>query len=255
MIFEIIILLIAGFGAGIVTGLFGASAVMFAASLLILVLDYDPYLAIGLALGIDVFASLTATFVYKKHKNIDLKKAFPFLISSLIGVLIGSYFSIFMPSQNLAIIEGIGIFVVGLGIFFKKKKQRRISKKPFNKMTKFLLLILFGLLVGLIAGFFGAGGGLMIFLSLIFVLGYGLHKAIGTSVLLMIFIAFFGSVTHYYYMPFSFNMIFFGAIGGIIGAKFSADIANKLNEKTLNKLVGIILMIIGISLFLKGVIL
>jgi len=252
---EIIILLIAGIGAGVITGLFGASAVMFAGPVLILFLGYDVYLAIGLALAIDVFASLTASFVYHNNKNIALSKSLPFLIFALLGVLVGSYFSQFVPSGNLSFFEGIAIFGIGISIFRRKKKDvsKKRRGKKFSSSVRFALLVFLGICVGLIAGVFGAGGGLMILLTLLFVLNYDTHKAIGTSVVLMIFIALFGAVGHYVYSPFSFYMIFFAGIGGVLGAWGSAEFANKVDEKILNKIVGIILGVLGFSLFLNEV--
>ena len=120
---SVIILFLAGIGAGIVTGLVGASAVMVAAPLLIIFLDYPAYLAIGLALSIDVFASLTSTFIYYKHGRLKIKRSLILLISALIAVLIGSYFSKNIPSGNLGFITGIGIILAGVSITIKKKKE------------------------------------------------------------------------------------------------------------------------------------
>ncbi len=252
---EIIILFIAGIGAGVITGLFGASAVMFAGPVLILFLGYDVYLAIGLALGIDVFASLTASIVYKKNKNVEIAKSLPFLAFALIGVLVGSYFSQFVPSSSLSFFEGIAIFAIGVSIFRRKKRSSSNKKKGkrFSRNVRFSLLVLLGVCVGLIAGVFGAGGGLMILLTLLFVLNYDTHKAIGTSVVLMIFIALFGAIGHYAILPFDFYMILLGGIGGVIGAWGSAEFANRVDEKVLNRIVGIILGVLGLCLFLKEV--
>ncbi len=249
---DLIVLLIAGIGAGIITGLFSASAVMFAAPVLILFLDFNPYLAIGLSLAIDFFASFTSMLVYKKNRNVEFRNISPFLISALVAVILGSYFSVFVPSNNLALFEGLAIFLIGIGIF--KRKGREIKSFNLSNSKKFVFLIILGFVVGLIAGVFGAGGGLMIFLTLVFILNYPTHKAIGTSVLIMIFIALTGAVTHYIYEPFTFNMLLFGGVGGVLGAKFSSDIANKLNEITLNKIIGIILSGLGLSLFIKELI-
>jgi len=250
---EIIILLFAGIGAGIVTGLVGASAVMVAAPLLIVFLDYPAYLAIGIALSIDVFASLFATFIYYKNGRIKIKPSLILLISSLIAVLIGSYFSKNIPSDNLGLATGMGIILAGLSIMIKKNKNISTKKHiSFFEKYKSLSLILVGLLIGTIAGVFGAGGGIMILLALVIILDNKTHEAIGTSVFLMIFIALFGGIAHYVNMPFSITSLSIGAGGGIIGAIFASKFANLLDEKTLNKLVGFTIITLGILLVLKN---
>jgi len=250
--FEVIILLIAGIGAGIVTGLAGASAVMFAAPLLIVFLGYPAYLAIGISLSIDFFASLISTFVYGKSKRIKIKPSLILLISSLIAVLIGSYFSKNIPSDDLGLATGIGIILAGTSIILKR--QNKLTKKhiPFLEKYKTLVLILVGLLIGTIAGVFGAGGGIMILFTLIIILNYKTHEAIGTSVFLMIFIALFGGISHYYYLPFSIISLLIGAGGGIVGALFASRLANKTNETKLKKSVGITIIFLGFLLILKN---
>ena len=52
-------------------------------------------------------------------------------------------------------------------------------------------------MIGLICGFVGAGGGMMMLLILTSVLGYELKTAVGTSVFIMAFTAFTGAVSHF----------------------------------------------------------
>lgn len=247
MIYELIILLIAGLGAGLITGLLSASAVIFAAPIMIIFLGISPYNAIGLSLAIDVFASSTATAVFYKNKNLNIKKSLLLLFVSILFVVVGSYISQFIPQNNLAWAMGLGVLVMGIATY--KRKDKKI--KQLKKINNFYV-VLAGIVIGLIAGMFGAGGGLIILFSLIFLLRYKIHEAIGTSVLIMIFIALFGSITHYIYSPFKISHLLIAMFGGIIGAYYSSIIANKLNEKILIKIVGIVLALLGISLFFNS---
>ena len=104
-----------------------------------------------------------------------------------------------------------------------------------------------GVLIGFICGFVGAGGGMMMLLILTSVLGYELKTAVGTSVFIMAFTAFTGAVSHF-------------AIGGapdwtvwilcviftLLWARIAAVFANKATPKTLNRVTGVILVILGI---------
>lgn len=253
---ELIILLLAGLGAGIVTGLMGLSAVNVVAPLLVVILGYDPYIAIGLGLGIDVFASASSSFVYWKKGNVDYKPALIIVLFALIGIFLGSYFGANFPSGYLTVLVGLGITVIG-GNLTKKgvlKKENNLfkSRKFFHKNRK-LILFLGSMLIGLIAGFFGGGGGLMILLLLIFVFNFKMHKAIGTSVLAMIFIAFFGSLFHYINVEFSLTSLLIAGVAALIGGFFTSIYANKLDEFSLKKIVGIIITLLGISMVIKGI--
>ena len=105
-----------------------------------------------------------------------------------------------------------------------------------------------GVMIGFICGFVGAGGGMMMLLILTSVLGYELKTAVGTSVFIMAFTAFTGAASHF-------------AIGGLpdpliwilcivftlVWARIAAVFANKATPKTLNRVTGVILVILGIA--------
>ena len=256
-IFTIVILVLAGVLAGVVTGLAGASAVMVMAPLLIIFLNMDPYIAIGLSLCTDVVASLVASKVYYKNKHINLIPAIPILLAAFVGITLGSYLSVSFPQIILSGATGIGIFTIGLFILIRRNaKERKIPKflKKIleNDVKRYTILAIIGLIIGLQAGIFGAGGGLALLAAFIFFLNYRMHTAIGTSVLVMVFISFFGSVTHYYYKPFSSIFLFVAVIGGFFGARYSSIIANLTSERNLKTSVGIIFLILGTFLILKS---
>ncbi|HNQ20054.1 MAG TPA: TSUP family transporter, partial [Bacteroidales bacterium] len=70
---DIVIILLVGFIAGIVTGLIGASGVMIVVPALV-ALGYDTPDAIGASLFINIIAALVAALAYYKNKNINLKQ-------------------------------------------------------------------------------------------------------------------------------------------------------------------------------------
>ena len=49
-----------------------------------------------------------------------------------------------------------------------------------------LLLLLTGLLAGVLSGLFGVGGGVIIVPGLVYILGYSMHKATGTSLAVLL---------------------------------------------------------------------
>ncbi|MGM0629440.1 MAG: sulfite exporter TauE/SafE family protein [Patescibacteria group bacterium] len=250
--FEIIILLTAGIGAGLVTGFIGASAVMVAAPLMVVFLGYTPYLAIGVALSVDVFSSLAATLVYKKNNKLNIKPALILLFSALVFVIVGSLISVDIPSILLGVISGFGITLTGISIFIKKEENGLIKIFDIFRKYQTLSLIGIGVLVGLNAGILGAGGGLMILMVLVMILNYGTHEAVGTSVFLMVFIALLGGIVHYINSPFSVTALTVAACSGVLGALISSNLANNFKEEVLNKLVGSAIFLLGIMLTLKN---
>lgn len=66
-IISILVILTAGWGAGVVTGLVGASAAVIVTPMLVTFLGYPAYTAIGISLATDVFASAASARTYYKH--------------------------------------------------------------------------------------------------------------------------------------------------------------------------------------------
>ncbi|MFW5847147.1 MAG: sulfite exporter TauE/SafE family protein [Nanoarchaeota archaeon] len=253
---EALFVLIAGLGAGIITGLFGASAVNFAVPVLIIFLGYNPYLAIGLSLGIDVFSSLSSSIEYYNKRKIKFKSAGTLIFASFIGVALGSYFSVYIPTMKLQWFLGMLICFSGILLAVKKGEfsiHDILKLKRHSRIYKAFVCIFLGILVGLNTGIFGAGGGLLIFSILVMFLNYDIHSSIGTSIFSMVFIAFIGAVIHYIVMPFSLYHLFLGSIAGIIGSYYSAVIANRISGKSLSLITGVIISILGAGMFLKAV--
>jgi uncharacterized protein len=253
--FEIFILFLAGLGAGMVTGLLGASAVMVAAPLMILFLDYSAFSAVGISLATDVFASLTTAYVFHKHGNINIKPAIPLLIFAVVGAYLGSYFSSSFDTSFLSKIIGLSVMLTGFN-FMKRGVKWDISylEKKFklgNKKVQVVFLAILGLIVGLIAGTFGAGGGITLLIVLVLLLKYKVHMAIGTSVLVMAFIALSGTIGHVVYDSVPFYPFVIASVGGVLGAYFVAHKTNTLSEERLNKLIGLVFFVLGFLLFLK----
>jgi len=135
-----------------------------------------------------------------------------------------------------------------LGIKFIVKpvmttKEARGGKSRRRQITESLLC---GILIGFICGFVGAGGGMMMLLILTGVLGYELKTAVGTSVFIMAFTAFTGSVSHFIAggMP-DLTILFLCIVFTLLWARLAALWANKASPKTLNRATGIILTVLG----------
>ena len=102
-------------------------------------------------------------------------------------------------------------------------------------------------LIGFICGFIGAGGGMMLLLVLTSFLGYPMHLAVGTSVFIMAFTALTGGVSHFMIggMPDVLCLVLC-VVFTLLWARIAAKIANKANAKTLNRVVGVVMIVTSV---------
>ena len=247
MFIEIIVCLIAGLGAGIGTGFAGMSAASIITPMLFTFLHIPVYEAVGIALASDVLASAVSAYTYKKNGNIDIKNAVIMLIAVLVFTVLGSYASKDVPNTGMSVGATVAVFI--LGIKFTVSPVRKIKEKALNgtEAKKWILSVVSGAFVGLICGFFGAGGGMMMLIVLTAVLGYDLKHAVGTSVFIMAFTAFTGSVSHFLINGVHYTRVLvLCIISTLIFARLAAVVANKSSEKVMGRTVGITLIILGV---------
>ena len=103
--------------------------------------------------------------------------------------------------------------------------------------------------IGLICGFFGAGGGMMMLMVLTVVLGYELKTAVGTSVFVMTFSALTGAISHFALgsLP-RLDLLVLCIVFTLLWAQLAALIATRLSPRLLNRLTGVILTSLGLVL-------
>ena len=244
---TLLVTFFAGMGAGLGTGFAGMSAAAVISPMLITFLDMDPYMAVGIALSSDVLASAVSAYTYHKNKNLDVKNGLIMMVSVLAFTVVGSYIASLVPSRTMGNFSVFMTFLLGVKFIVRPVMTTREAMLGVSPKKRVIQSLVCGTLIGFICGFIGAGGGMMMLLILTSVLGYELKTAVGTSVFIMTFTALTGAFSHF-------------AIGGLpdvtvwglcivftlIWARIAAVFANKATPKTLNRVTGVILVILGI---------
>ena len=243
---TLLVTFFAGMGAGLGTGFAGMSAAAVISPMLITFLDMEPYMAVGIALSSDVLASAVSAYTYHKNKNLDVKNGLIMMASVLVFTVVGSYIASLVPSRTMGNFSVFMTFLLGVKFIVRPVMTTKEAMLGVSPKKRVLQSLACGILIGLICGFIGAGGGMMMLLILTSVLGYELKTAVGTSVFIMTFTALTGAVSHF-------------AIGGapdwtvwalcvvftLVWARIAAVFANKAQPRTLNRATGVVLVVLG----------
>lgn len=251
LIITIIVTFFAGLGAGLGTGFAGMSAAAVISPMLIIFLGMDPYMAVGIALASDVLASAVSAYTYGKNKNIDIRNGLIMMVSVLIFTVVGSFIASLVPQKTMGNFSVVMTFFLGLKFIFKPVMTSKETMQAVSGKTRIIRSLISGAVIGFICGFIGAGGGMMMLLILSTVLGYDLKTAVGTSVLIMSFTAFTGSLSHFLIGGKPDILVFvLCVVFTLIWARIAALIANKASAKTLNRVVGVVLVVLGVVVFI-----
>ncbi len=246
MLEKLIVCFIAGIGAGLGTGFAGMSAAAVISPMLITFLRMKPYMAVGIALASDVLASAVSAYTYGKNKNLDIKNGLVMMISVLCFTLVGSYVSSLVPSTTMGGFSTVMTLFLGIKFIVRPVMTTKSARQDISLRKQIIQSIVSGIIVGFICGFVGAGGGMMMLLILTSVLGYELKTAVGTSVFIMAFTAFTGSVSHFVIggMPDMFCLVCC-ILSTLLWARIAAKFANKSSPIVLNRVTGVVLAVLG----------
>jgi len=118
-------------------------------------------------------------------------------------------------------------------------------------MYSTIVLLGIGLAAGIISGFLGIGGGLIIVPALVMLLGYSQHQAQGTSLALLLPpIGIFGVMNYHKAGFVEIKSAAFMCVTFIVGSYFASKVAVTLPENILKKIFGVFLLFYAIKLFM-----
>ena len=209
-----------------------------------IVVTFFAGMGAGLGTG---FAGMSAAAVISPNKNLDVKNGLIMMASVLLFTVVGSYIASLLPSATMGSFSVFMTFLLGIKFIVRPVMTTKETMQGVSAKKRAVQSIVCGVIIGLICGFVGAGGGMMMLLILTSVLGYELKTAVGTSVFIMAFTALTGAVSHFAIggMPDLF-VLALCVLFTLLWARIAAVFANKADPKTLNRATGIVLVVLGI---------
>ena len=248
-LFEVLICFLAGAGAGLGTGFAGMSAATVISPMLVTFLGLPAYDAIGIALASDVLASAVSARTYAKSGALDIKNGLVMMAGVLSMTMVGSWLSTFMPNNTLGGFSVVMTLILGLRFLLLPVTSPNRTIQGSRRWVQIVKGAAGGAAIGLVCGFFGAGGGMMMLMVLTMLLGYELKTAVGTSVFVMTFSALTGAVSHFALgSPPRMDLLLLCVLFTLLWAQIAAKIATRADAKLLNRLTGAILTILGVIL-------
>ena len=110
----------------------------------------------------------------------------------------------------------------------------------------YFVLVLSGLIIGVVNGFFGGGGG-MICVPLLLLLGLSNKKAQATAILVMVPISIASAIVYYTRGNLDLNITLFVGLGSIVGGVLGAILLRKVNDLTLQYIFAFVVLLAGIK--------
>lgn len=245
---------------GVALGLTGGGGSILTVPILVYLFGVGAYEATAYSLCIVGLVALWGAFRAYKSGELHLNRALFFGIPGVFGVVLSrrvllplvpqelTIFS-FSFSQNAVILIFFAFLMLLASISMIRASQ--ITKKDIENIIKThsvsnVRLSIYGLLVGLTAGFVGAGGGFLIVPALVSVGKLEMKQAIGTSLFVIAFQSLLGVLGDYRSL-FQIDIFLFLVIVllAIVGMSIGIHFKKYIQQSTLKLGFGVFVLVVG----------
>ncbi|AEE87809.1 hypothetical protein FNFX1_1423 [Francisella cf. novicida Fx1] len=245
-------LIIFGFICGIALGLTGGGGSILAVPLLTYGVGLEFHSAVMISLLVVGFTAIFGLIVNYKQRDIDYIAAVIMIITGVIFAPIGSYISQGLSDKLLMLSFSILMILIGVWSLVKVKLMSGSEKSIYKNITpRFIVaLLISGGIVGTLTGFFGVGGGFLIVPALVFITAMPIKRAINTSLLVIFVVSISGFISHYDKTSMNWYIASMFIVGGAIGMFLATRVKKSLNDKVLQTIFAIMLVILGVVIYL-----
>jgi len=189
-----------GIAAGIESGAFGVGggSLMTPVQFWLSTLGgMDPTLATRLAFGtslaVIIPTMISGALAHHSRGVVNWQAAVPMGCAAIFGGLLGGTFGAYLPGIVLRMFFAVFILIMAVRMVWH---IRQCEACEIRGSTGQYLVI--GFFIGILSGLTGLGGGALLVPVLVILLGYPIHRAVGTSSACLIFSS-LGAVTAYIY--------------------------------------------------------
>lgn len=118
-------------------------------------------------------------------------------------------------------------------------------------MNTVLVLIMIGLVAGILSGFVGIGGGIVMVPALVWLLGYSQHQAQGTSLAVLVLPVVLLAAWNYHKVhPLDFKAVGVIALAFVVGGFMGSKMALSLPAEVVKRTFGVVMLAAAIKLIL-----
>ncbi len=181
--------------------------------------------ATGTSLAIVLAASLAAVPGHWRRRTIHVNAALRFGGASMLGAFAGARLHQFVSEPVALTAYAVLLFAVSLRMFARGAKATNEARNFWRT------LLVLGLGVGLLAGFLGVGGGVLIVPALLYGTGVTLSEAIGTSVAIIAMTSLSGTISHMLQGNVTVRIALGMGAGAMLGAVLGTPLSGRLPEK------------------------
>lgn len=250
-ILSIALALLIGIMAGLLAGFLGIGAGVLMIPAMLIFLDMDIFSAKASSLVAILVLSPIGARRHAAAGHINLRAGVMLGVPGFTGALAGTALSAYMNAGWLEI--SFSLFLFGMAVYMLGNNRKRRKRGGRNRA----LLWPAGLAAGFLGGLIGVGGGLLMVPAML-ATGIGMHTAVGTSLLAIIFIAGAGTAAHMGAGMLALDVFLRATLpmlaGAAAGVALGASAAAKTPSPVLRRVFSVVMVVAAVYLLWKGLV-
>ncbi|HEY9177012.1 MAG TPA: sulfite exporter TauE/SafE family protein [Flavipsychrobacter sp.] len=251
---------IAALLVGLSLGLVGGGGAILTVPLLVYLFGVEPSLATGYSLFIVGIAALTGAVKNYRKGNVDLQTTLLFGITSVLTVIATRRLLLPAIPRHIGYIGGMEITnnlltmllfaVLMLWASVSMIRGKKVEADS-EEQRSIVLLLLYGVGIGLVTGLLGAGGGFLLIPALVFFARLEMKTAIGTSLSIIAMNSLIGFASDVWFMDIDWVLLLSVSGLAVAGIFAGMRLGKNIPGKSLQKGFGWFVLITGVYILIK----
>ncbi len=240
------------FLVGVSLGLLGGGGSILTVPILVYVLGLGPKPAIATSLVVVGLTGLVGAIRHGRHGHLDVKVGASFGLAGILGASGGSRVAALNAVSGGVLLAAFALLMVTVSAFMLRSPSGRASggggrHRPAGPVATGV----YGFLTGLLTGLLGVGGGFVIVPALLLVARLPMHRAVGTSLLVIALncaaglLGFLGKVEIHWLLALG-----FGA-ASVAGSVAGAALALRTRPERLRRGFAVFVLLAGVAMLVE----
>ena len=255
---------------GFALGLTGGGGSLLAVPLLVYGLSVAPREAVGISLAAVGATALAGLIARMRSGNVEFGTGALFAAAGMLGAPFGAWAAQRIPETVLLTLFASLMLLIGINMWRTSSRTDESRAAYHGLLTAIprcersetgalrlttpcaLLLLLAGLATGVFSGLFGVGGGIVIVPALVMFSKMPIHRAVGTSLLVIALISVSGVTSHLITnRDLSLDLTGLFIAGGLLGLAASHRVARRISGPRLQKVFAAGIFVVALSIIVR----
>ncbi len=211
----------------------------------------DPKVAVATNMFGLTFMSMGASIPFVKKRMIDVQKALPLVVITLVASSIGAFLVAVINPQSIKIIVSIAMVLVSTFMLFKNKSNSPQNTDKFKR--KKLITFMLTFLLGIYGGIYSGGYVTLLTAAYVAFAGMSFFESVALTKFINVFSSFIATAIFVWHDLIDYKLGIILAITMFIGAYIGASVATKLNESLLKHVFVATVLILAVKTLIDAV--